>query len=78
MPKLDGLKEDLSLLRFWLGICVASFLAIIGWLVTNYNKADLWLIISASILLLIFAIAVFFINKKMQKIIKQIYEAKKE
>lgn len=41
MPKLEGSEEDLSILRFWLGISVASFLAIIGWIVANYNKAEL-------------------------------------
>lgn len=78
MPKLDGLKEDLAILKFWLGIVVASFLAIIGWLATNYNKSELWIIISSIILLFAFAFIAFLINKKMRKIIKQIYESKKE
>ncbi|MCH5335839.1 MAG: hypothetical protein J1D99_00295 [Campylobacter sp.] len=78
MSRLDGLKEDLKSLRFWLGIVVASFLAIISWLAANYSKTELWLIISSCLLLLIFAIIVFLINKKMRKIIKKIYETKKE
>lgn len=78
MPKLDGLKEDLAILKFWLGIVVASFLAIIGWLATNYNKSELWIIVSSIILLFAFAFIAFLINKKMRKIIKQIYESKKE
>ena len=78
MPKLDGLKEDLAILKFWLGIIVASFLAIIGWLATNYNKSELWIIVSSIILLFMFAFIAFLINKKMRKIIKQIYESKKE
>ena len=78
MPKLDGLKEDLAILKFWLGIVVASFLAIIGWLATNYNKSELWIIVSSIILLFVFAFIAFLINKKMRKIIKQIYEIKKE
>ena len=36
MPKLDSLKEDLKTLRFWLGVFVASALAITGWVATNY------------------------------------------
>ncbi|KAA8709817.1 hypothetical protein [Helicobacter canis] len=78
MPQLDGLKEDLAILKFWLGIVVASFLAIIGWLATNYNKSELWIIISSIILLFMFAFIALLINKKMRKIIKQIYESKKE
>ena len=78
MPKLDGLKEDLSLLRFWLGISVACFLAIIGWLVTNYDKANLWLVIASILLLLVFALIVLLITKKMRKIIKEIYKTNKD
>ncbi|ETD27888.1 hypothetical protein [Helicobacter canis] len=78
MPQLDGLKEDLAILKFWLGIVVASFLAIIGWLATNYNKSELWIIISSIVLLFMFAFIALLINKKMRKIIKQIYESKKE
>ncbi|EIE1466361.1 hypothetical protein KHU38_001812, partial [Campylobacter upsaliensis] len=62
MPKLDGLKEDLAILKFWLGIVVASFLAIIGWLATNYNKSELWIIVSSIILLFVFAFIAFLIN----------------
>lgn len=78
MSKLEGLKEDLNVLKFWLGICVASFLAIIGWLATNYNKTELWLIILGCLALITFAIVVFFINKKMREIIQKIYETKRE
>ena len=76
MPQLDGLKEDLAILKFWLGIVVASFLPIIGWLATNYNKSEI--IISSIVLLFMFAFIALLINKKMRKIIKQIYESKKE
>lgn len=75
MPQLDGLKEDLAILKFWLGIVVASFLAIIGWLATNYNKSEI--IISSIVLLFMFAFIALLINKKMRKIIKQIYESKR-
>lgn len=78
MPKLDGLKEDLTTLRFWLSISVASFLAIIGWIITNYNKTEIWLIIASLFLLLCISIAIFIIGRKMKKIIKTIYETKRE
>ena len=38
MGKIDKIKEKINLLKFWLGIFVATFLAIIGWGVTNYAK----------------------------------------
>ncbi|EMC8720068.1 hypothetical protein VMZ54_001881 [Campylobacter coli] len=44
MAKIDELKEELGILKFWLGIVVATILALIGWIATNYQKAD-WLIL---------------------------------
>ena len=38
MSKKDKIKEKIVSLRFWLGIVVATFLAIIGWSITNYNN----------------------------------------
>lgn len=78
MSKLDGLKEDLKFLRFWLGISVASFLAIIGWIATNYNKTELWLLVASSFVLIVFVIVIFLITKKMRKIIKKIYKTRKD
>ena len=59
--------EDLIILRFWLGITIASFLAIIGW----YNKAEVWLIISALIVLVIFCHRSDFATKECAKWLKK-------
>lgn len=40
MPKLDGLKEELGYFKFALGIVIAIFTALVGWIATNYNKAE--------------------------------------
>lgn len=76
MPKLDGLKEDLGYFKFCFGIVVATFIAFVGWIATNYNKAELWLIIVAFLTALLFAILALFLNRKMRKIIKEIYTNK--
>ncbi len=76
MPKLDGLKEDLGYFKFCFGIVVATFMAFVGWVATNYNKAELWLIIAAVVTAIIFATLAIIINKKMRKIIKEIYSNK--
>lgn len=51
MPKLDGLKEDLGYFKFCFGIVVATFMALVGWVATNYNKAELWRSLSPQSLL---------------------------
>ena len=78
MPKLDGLKEELNYFKFFFGIVVATFIALVGWIATNYDKAELWLIIVAATFSFIFALVAFVINKKMRKLINQIYKAKKD
>ncbi|MCR2064597.1 hypothetical protein [Campylobacter helveticus] len=40
MPKLDGLKEELGYFKLTLSIVIAIFTALVGWIATNYNKAD--------------------------------------
>lgn len=47
MSKKDKVKEKIIGLRFWLGIVIATLLAIIGWVVTNYQKAEFWLVVFA-------------------------------
>lgn len=77
MPKLDGLKADLEIIKFWLGIVVASFIAIIGWLASNYKTADDILIISALISLVFLLLAIFVFARGMKNKAKEIKDCKK-
>lgn len=76
MPKLDGLKEELSYFKFFFGVIVATFITLVGWIATNYNKAELWLVIVAGVIVALCIILAFFINRKMRKLIKAIYRDK--
>ena len=78
MPKLDGLKEELGYFKLTLSIVIAIFTALVGWIATNYNKAELWLIIITSVTAVVFVIVAILLNKKIRRIIKRIYEIKKE
>lgn len=75
MAKIDKLKEQLGILKFWLGIFVATFLAIIGWSITNYQKAPLWILIGAGVLTLFLICAICFISNKINKKLSEIGEA---
>lgn len=44
MSKKEKIKENIISLRFWLGIAVATLLAIVGWGLTNSAKVELWLL----------------------------------
>jgi hypothetical protein len=46
MSEFDRLKEQLVYLRFWLGIMVATEIALVGWLISTSINANptLWFI----------------------------------
>lgn len=54
MSKIDSVKEKISLLKFWLGVFVASLVGIVGWCVTNYRlfNRDLWLFVGSGVVLI--------------------------
>lgn len=67
MSKLDREKEKIGLLKFWLGIVVATFLAIAGWLATNLHRAHSLLILCSFISLLGLFVAAYLLNKRIAK-----------
>lgn len=71
MAKIDKLKERLTMLRFWLGIAVATLLAIIGWSITNFSKLEAWLLILSSLSIVFLAFVVvwlsIYIDKKIDE-----------
>lgn len=40
MSKKDDIKEQIGMLKFWLGVLVGSVLAVVGWAVTNFETAN--------------------------------------
>ena len=42
MAKIDKAKEQISFLKFWLSLVMASILAVIGFCVSSYAKIALW------------------------------------
>lgn len=54
---------------------MATFLVIIGWSITNYQKAPLWILIGAGVLVLFLICAICFISNKINKKLNEIGEA---
>jgi len=67
MSKLDKEKEKIGILKFWLGIVVATFLAVVGYCITNYAKMDLYLLIASGFLLLFLIISALVVSKNIDK-----------
>ena len=67
MPKIDELKEEISYLKFWLGIIVATNIGLIGWLVNNYEKS-FYKSIADIVAIFILTLTIVVLNKKIKKI----------
>ena len=72
MSKLDETKERLINLRFWLGVIVGVFLAVVGWVATNYKNADNILLFWCALLIVVCIIAFVFIMQTIEKRLKEI------
>lgn len=72
MPALDRLKEQLVYLRFWLGIMVATEIALVGWLISTPIEADsrLWFIGAFGAVLL--GAGVFLVHRQIERRIDEI------
>lgn len=78
MPKLDEAKERLKSLRFWLGIVVGIFVAVVGWIANNYKTADNLVLFGAVVVLISLIIAFVLVNQRIEKRIKDIGEMRKD
>ncbi|WP_169784148.1 hypothetical protein [Campylobacter curvus] len=62
MPKLDKLKEQLGVLKFWLGTIVAIIVGIIGYIFANFQGLNSMQIVVALLSLIPLCIIVVVIN----------------
>ena len=72
MSALDRLKEQLVYLRFWLGIMVATEIALVGWLISTPIESDsrLWFIGAFGAVLL--GTGVFLVHRQIERRIDEI------
>jgi hypothetical protein len=72
MSELDRRKEQLVYLRFWLGIMVATEIALVGWLISTPIRADptLWFIGAFAAVLL--GAAIVLVHRQIERRIDQI------
>lgn len=72
MSKKDKIKEKIVSLRFWLGIVVATFLAIIGWCITNYATIEFWLLSLGFMAVIFLGILALLLSKKIESKIEEL------
>ncbi len=72
MAEIDKAKEEISFRKFWLGISIAVFLSVGGWLLSGDDKSWI-LVVLACVAELGLIVMIASLNKS---IIKQINELK--
>ncbi len=74
MSEIHGLQETIKGHRFWLGICVAIFISMAGWLVSNYKATPIFLQVCAGICQIALVIIISVLNVKIEKITKRLFD----
>lgn len=74
MAKIDKVKEQIGLLKFWLGIAVAVLLAIGGWLANHYAKAEWFIVLGAGVVMILCVVLGLIISTKINYKIKELEE----
>lgn len=67
MSKLDKEKEKIITLRFWLGIAVATLLAIVGWSITNVAKLEIWLLVLSFLAAVCLVVVIVLLTRQINK-----------
>jgi hypothetical protein len=73
MAKIDEIKEEISYLKFWVGVFVAVAISLLSYIVKhfNVNHFNLYLLF-ATIALVMDGFAILFVHKKITKKIKSL------
>ncbi len=72
MSELDKLKEAINQMRLWLGICVVTNIGLIGWFVSNLDRAKTFLLITAMAFIVGLAGAILALNKRIEAAIERL------
>ena len=67
MSMLDKKNKQIDMLKYWLGILVAVFLAIGAYLVTNFRALEDWIILTSSLSLVGLFVAIIFVNQRINR-----------
>ena len=76
-PKLDEAKENLAMLKFWLGAIIGVFTAVAGWTLNKLDIDENVLIVIALIVVLVLLAIFYIVVKKINTAIKEIGKMKK-
>ena len=77
MAKMDKIKEQLKILRFWLGSAMAIMLAILVWLIVSYTKISILFVIVVIVAIIFLFLTIIVLSIIMFKKCETIGKIKK-
>lgn len=72
MGKIDKEREEISWIKFWIGVAVAAIMGLVSWFVNHYATADKTLLILDVVSIFVAAVLVIILNKTGLKKIKKL------
>jgi hypothetical protein len=71
VSELDGIREEVAYLKFWLGIAVVTAISLIAWLFSN-SEAPNHLLIVVFLAALVLSFVVFGLHRRIERRIERI------
>ncbi len=67
MSQLDGIKERINLLKYWIGIVIGVLLAVSAFLLNNVDTLSEWKILASAVLIVLCIGVIIMLNNKLIK-----------
>ncbi len=74
MGKIDKEKEEISWIKFWIGVGVAAIMGLVSWLVNHYTTAETLMLVLDIVSIIMLAVFIVILNKIGLKKIKELEE----
>ncbi len=72
MPQLEGLKEQLTYLRLWLGIIAVAEVSLFGWTAASLDDASPRLLSLAIIVIMALGLGILLLHRMIERRTEQI------
>ena len=72
MGQIDTEKEEISWMKFWIGVGVASIMGLLSWFTNHYETANTVLLVIDIITIFCIAVFIVLLNKKAVQKIKSL------
>ena len=72
MSELDVAKEQITYLKFWLGVMVVTDISLFGWLVSNANSTSLRLLSGGCLAVVAITVGIVLLHRRIERQIQEL------